>query len=99
MVFDDFPCTYDEIVLEESLLNDQGQKSSFILHNLSLTKCNDSGANDWLSSWTQSGMKSVFIAKSGYDAYSEENEGHAILLAIATHLSNVSIESKPTDAQ
>lgn len=45
IVFEEFPCVYDETVLEQSFPNDQGQKSSFIVHDLSLTGYNDSKVN------------------------------------------------------
>lgn len=99
IVFEEFPWAYDETVLAGSFPSGQGQRSSFIMHDLSLTGYNDSIVKDWLSAWTQSGLRSVFIANSGYDEYSEDDEGPATLSAIAAHLSNLSIESNSTEAR
>lgn len=99
IVFEEFPWAYDETVLVESFPRDQRQRSSFIMHDVSLTGYNDSTVEDWLSAWTQSGLKSVLIANSGYDAYSPDDEGPATLSVIASHLSNLSSKSHNTEAR
>lgn len=96
VVFEEFPWAYDDTVLEESFPSDQGQKSSFIMHDVSLTGYNDSTVGDWLSAWTQSGLRSAFITNAGYGAYSADDEGPATLSAIAAHLSSLSSKRNST---
>lgn len=85
-VFEDFPWAYDETVLVESFPSHQGHRSSFIMHDVSLTGYDDTTVRDWLLAWTQSGLGSLLIINQGYDTYSEDDSGPATLANIAALL-------------
>lgn len=99
VVFEEYPWAYDETVLVGSFPSGQGQKSSFIMHDVSLTGYNDSTVEDWLSVWTQSGLRSVLITNQGYDTYIEDDEGPARISAIAAHLSNLNSKGNSTEGR
>ncbi|KAJ0106925.1 hypothetical protein J7T55_011020 [Diaporthe amygdali] len=68
-VFEDFPWAYDETVLVESFPSQQGHRSSFIMHDVSLTGYNDTTVKDWLLAWTQSVLAILHGCITGSDVF------------------------------